>query len=104
MRRFRILLTAITVGALLWISAGAYNAVSRIMADNDASEVAKAFAARGVVLIPAKQSKNLRGDERKDYWCHSDGSCFYPIDRFRWFYPAYNDLEDSILLEEMRRL
>jgi hypothetical protein len=53
-------------------------------------------------LFRCAGARSFRGDEKSDYWCFADGFCFYAIARFRILYPAYNDLEDDVLLAELR--
>ena len=96
-----ILLTAMAMGLLL-LGWEIYRQVSRTLADRHAAHAAKQFTTSGTLLVPPPPSRDLRGAKGQDYWCFSTGPCFYPIHRFRSLYPAYNDLEDDILLVELR--
>jgi hypothetical protein len=100
-RRRKIVLFGIAATVtILMLVAVVLPLVAPVLNDHRATRAARHFIARGTLLVPAVRSADLRGDEQRDYWCFSDGTCFYPIDRFRWFYPAYNDLDDTILLRE----
>ena len=61
-----------------------------------------AEAAEGQRAVPVRRYENMRGDERRDYWCFSDGACFYDIAAFRRVYFTYNDLDDEALVNELR--
>jgi hypothetical protein len=63
----------------------------------------KPLLSEGRRLVPVRDSTNLRGERAQDFHCFSDGQCFYAIDRFRRLYPAYNDLDDDVLLHEIRQ-
>jgi hypothetical protein len=102
MRPLRGLLILGIAAVLTWAGWTAYTVASRMAADRTAATVVKSQLLDGERLVPARRSKELRGDETTDYWCFSDGLCFYPIARFRVLYPAYNDLEDDILVKEAR--
>src|SRR5262245_36598739 len=101
--RFRRGLLVLGVAAIL-LSAGwaGCTVVLRTTADRTAATFVKVQLLDGQRLVPARRSQELRGDESTDYWCFSDDLCFYPIARFRVLYPAYNDLEDDILVREAR--
>jgi hypothetical protein len=104
-RKARVMLFGVGPAIVVLVLAVAtVRAVEPLLDDRRATRAARHFIARGTLLVPATRSADLRGDARRDYWCFSDGTCFYPIERFRWFYPAYNDLEDTVLLKERARL
>jgi hypothetical protein len=102
MRRFHALLAIGTMIVLLALGASAFLFVSRIASDRAAADALKSRVLNGERVVPARKSNDLRGDERTDYWCFSDGACFYPMARFRVLYPAYNDPEDDGLINEVR--
>ena len=49
-----------------------------------------------------REHQRMRGDAGRDYWCFSDGQCFYALEAFRRTYFVYNDLDDDALLAELR--
>jgi hypothetical protein len=102
MRRFRALLGVGTMVILLVSGLSAFLFVSRIASDRSAADALKARVLKGERVVPARKSKDLRGGEGVDYWCFSDDVCFYPMARFRVLYPAYNDLEDDVLIDQVR--
>src|SRR5262245_20205431 len=102
MPRFRALLGTTAAIVLLVLGLIVFEFVNRVASDRDATDALKARVLKGERVVPARRSKDLRGDEQIDYWCFSDNACFYPMARFRVLYPAYNDLEDDSLINEVR--
>jgi hypothetical protein len=102
MRLIRALMVLAVAIVLLWLGWNGFPVISRIASDRAAAEALKARVLKGERVVPARKSKDLRGDEGADYWCFSNDACFYPMARFRVLYPAYNDLEDDVLINEVR--
>jgi hypothetical protein len=101
MRSIRALLIACIAVVLLWAGWHAFTLGRRIASDRLAANALKARLLEGERLVPTHRSRDLRGEETVDYWCFSDDLCFYPLARFRVLYPAYNDLEDDVLIKEI---
>jgi hypothetical protein len=74
----------------------------RIYADYAAGQSLKTLIVEGKRIVPVRQHPHMRGNIARDYRCFADGLCFYAIDVFRRLYPAYNDLDDDALLNELR--
>ena len=69
--------------------------------DLHAARSLKPLLAEGHRLVPVRAHPYLRGEASQDYHCFNDGLCLYGMHAFRRLYPAYNDLEDDVLLTEI---
>jgi len=88
----------VLAGGFIWTGA---TAGRRIYADYSAGQSLKPLLADSRRIVPVRRYDHIRGDAKQDYWCFSDGLCFYDIGVFRRLYPAYNDLDDDALLREL---
>jgi len=102
MHRFRALFILLVGAALGWLGWNGYRLVDAFASDVATAHALKSRLAEGERLVPARRSKELRGDENKDYWCFADDTCFYAMARFRFLYPSYNVLDDDVLINEAR--
>lgn len=94
-----IVVAVALVGCLAWAGAS----VGRpFYSDYRAGQSLKRLVADGGRLVPVREHQRMRGDAGRDYWCFSDGQCFYALEAFRRTYFAYNDLDDDALLAELR--
>ena len=96
----RLLIALLLVAGIAWAG---YRIGEPLHRDYSAARSLKPLLAEGRRLVPVHHSVNLRGEPKQDYHCFTDGPCFYAIDRFRRLYPAYNDLDDDVLLHEIRQ-
>jgi len=94
-----ILVAVALIAGLAWAGASVGRPVH---SDYRAGQSLKRLVFDGIRLVPVPEHPYMRGEASRDYSCFSDGLCFYEIDVFRRLYPAYNDLEDEVLLHEMR--
>jgi hypothetical protein len=90
---------AVLAVAAVWTAA---TAGRRLYGDWAAGQSLKRLIAEGSRPVPVRRHEEMRGDNGHDYWCFSDGQCFYAIDVFRRVYFSYNDLEDDALINELR--
>jgi hypothetical protein len=94
-----ILVAVILAAGIAWAGA---TVGRRLYSDYTVGTSLKPILAEGRRLVPVQEHPHMRGDAKRDYWCFSDGLCVYTIDVFRRLYPAYNDLDDEVLLIELR--
>ena len=99
MRRLGIIMAVMVVAGMAWTGV---NFGRPFYSDYIAGQALKPFISGGRRIVPVRAHQYMRGDERQDYWCFSDGLCVYAIEVFRRLYPAYNDLDDDALLSELR--
>jgi hypothetical protein len=98
------LLWALAFAAASWLVMTSYVLATDIASQQDALRAAGTLYLQGRRLAPVREADNLRGDRNSDYWCFTDGLCFYSVDRFRSLYPTYNDLdEDDLLVAELHQ-
>jgi hypothetical protein len=102
MRKLRAIFVLLVGAGLGWLGWNGYSLVNALASDLATANALKSRLAEGERLVPARRSKELRGDESKDYWCFADGTCFYAMARFRVLYPSYNVLDDDVLINEAR--
>jgi len=102
MRKLRAVFVLLIGVGLGWLGWKGYTLVDAVTSDLATAQVLKSRLAEGERLVPARRSKELRGDANKDYWCFADGTCFYAMARFRFLYPSYNVLDDDVLINEAR--
>jgi hypothetical protein len=94
-----ILVAVALVAGLAWAGA---SIGGPFYSDYRAGQSLKRLVADGGRLVPVREHQRMRGDAGRDYWCFSDGQCFYALEAFRRTYFAYNDLDDDALLAELR--
>ena len=96
------LLWVLGLGLVIWIVWKSYLLFGDMASERQALRNARIFLAEGRRPAPARLTKDLHGEQNRDYWCFADGLCFYSIERFRVLYPTYNDLDgDDVLLAEL---
>jgi hypothetical protein len=95
----RILIAVLLLAGIGWAAVTVGRPFHR---DYMAGQALKPLIAEGRRLVPVREHAHMRGEAWRDYWCFSDGQCFYAVDAFRRAYFSYNDLEDDALLAELR--